>query len=98
MVLEYILGPNYWGRGLATEVCTKLMDMVRLTPGLHRIGTFIDAENVASERVLLKSGLVVEARLEKWFRFINQNNQEKDCILFKLPLTRHEESIMNTVR
>ena len=84
----YILGPTYWGSGLATEACVKLMEIVRSLPGIYRVGTFVDAENVASERVLIKSGLVVEARLEKWFRFVNQNNREKDCVLFRLPLNK----------
>jgi len=33
--------------------------------------------------VLRKCGMVEEARLPKWFRFINQGNEPKDCILFR---------------
>jgi hypothetical protein len=40
---------------------------------------------MASVRVLQKAGLVQEARLEKWFRFVNQGGQPKDCLLFKIP-------------
>jgi len=53
---------------------------------VFRVGTFIDAENVASAKVLFKCGLEEEAQLVKWFRFVNQGNEPKDCILFKLPL------------
>ncbi len=82
----YILSPTQWGQGYATEACRKLMEMLRKLPEIHRIGTFVDAENVASVKVLLKSGLVADGGLEKWFRFVNQDNCLKDCLFFKLPL------------
>ena len=82
----YILSPTHWGQGYATEVCRKLMDILAKLPEINRVGTFVDTENIASIKVLLKSGLVEDARLEKWFKFVNQNNQPKDCLFFKLPL------------
>ena len=82
----YVLSPSHWGQGYATEVCRKIMEMVRTLPGVQRVSTFVDVENVASAKVLLKSGLVEDARLEKWFKFVNQNNSLKDCLLFKLPM------------
>ena len=82
----YILGPLHWHKGFATEACLVMMGLLRSVQGLHRIGTFVDAENEASCRVLIKSGLEEEARQEKWFRFVNQENQLKDCILYRLPL------------
>lgn len=82
----YIMSPTVWGNGYATEVCRAMMDMIKTFPSVYRIGTFVDAENIASIRVLEKSGLVKEVRLEKWFRFVNQDNQPKDCILFRLLL------------
>ncbi|MBY0432936.1 MAG: GNAT family N-acetyltransferase, partial [Cyclobacteriaceae bacterium] len=82
----YILGPLHWGAGYATEACIKLMEVVRTMAGVYRVQTFVDTENVASIRVLQKSGLLEEARLPKWFRFVNQGNEPKDCVLFRLDL------------
>jgi ribosomal-protein-alanine N-acetyltransferase len=79
----YVLGPLHWGNGYATEVCRVMMKILA-EQRVYRIGTFVDSENVASVKVLLKSGLVEEARLPAWFRFVNQENQAKDCILFRL--------------
>jgi len=81
----YIFSPTQWGKGFATEVCKAMMPMLKIQLGVFRIGTFVDAENVASAKVLLNSGLIEEARLTKWFRFVNQNNEARDCLLFKLP-------------
>ena len=80
----YTIGPAYWNQGIATEVCKALLGIVREQKDVHRIWAFIDAENAPSARVLLKCGLVEEARLQKWFRFVNQGNQPKDCILYTL--------------
>lgn len=82
----YIFSPSKWGNGYATEVCKAMMALLRREPNAYRIQSFVDSENNASERVLLKSGLVEEARLPKWFKFINQGDTPKDCILFRLPL------------
>ena len=82
----YIISPTQWGQGYATEVCTSVVNILKQHKTLHRIWTLVDVDNVASIRVLQKSGLVEEARLEKWFRFINQGNDPRDCFFFKYPL------------
>ena len=82
----YVFSPTQWNKGYATEVCLTLMSLLRNQKGVYRIQSFVDVENVSSERVLIKSGLVEEARLPRWFRFVNQDNEAKDCILFRLPL------------
>jgi len=83
----YILSPTQWGRGYATEACKAMMAMLQQQPGVNSIQTFTDVDNKASMNVLLKSGLIEEGILSNWFRFVNQNNEVKDCIHFKLPLT-----------
>lgn len=80
----YGLSPTYWSMGLTTEACKAVLNILKQQKDLHRIWSFIDAENLASARVLLKSGLVEEARLCKWHRFVNQGNEPKDCILYVL--------------
>ena len=82
----YVISPTHWNQGYATEVCRKLMQVIRGEHEIYRVSTFVDADNIASIKVLQKSGLVEEARLEKWFKFVNQGNAPKDCYLFKLPI------------
>jgi [ribosomal protein S5]-alanine N-acetyltransferase len=81
--LGYVISPVHWGKGYTTEACSRILSILKTIEGLYRIGTFVDAENIASIRVLLKCGLTEEARLPKWFRFVNQNNEPRDCILFR---------------
>ena len=82
----YVISPAMWGNGYATETVLKMMSVLQEQEEVFRIGTFVDAENIASQKVLQRVGLIEEARLEKWYRFVNQGNQPKDCILFRLPL------------
>lgn len=82
----YIFSPTQWGNGYATEACKAMINVLRNLQGVYRIQTFTDVDNKASANVLLKSGLIEEARLSHWFRFVNQNNQVKDCIHFRFPL------------
>jgi len=82
----YILSPTHWGQGYATEACIALMDILRTHPEIYRVSTFVDVENIASIRVLEKAGLVKEAVLKDWFRFVNQHYAIKDCAFFYLPL------------
>lgn len=82
----YALGPLHWGNGYATEACSQVLSVLQRVERIYRVGSFVDAENIASAKVLVKSGMVEEARLPEWFRFVNQGNQPKDCILFRLPL------------
>ncbi len=80
----YCLSPTYWNKGLTTEACQAVISLLKKQKNIHRIWTFIDSENLASGKVIMKCGLMEEARLTKWFRFVNQGNQPKDCILYVL--------------
>lgn len=84
--IGYVLGPLHWNNGYATESTKKMIQLVRNQPDVHVIGSFVDADNQASARVLEKCGFVVETILKEWWRFPNQNNLAKDCILFRYPL------------
>lgn len=83
----YIISPLNWNNGYGTEACIALLNQIRKVDQVFRIWTFVDAENIASSKVLLKSGMVEEARLVKWHRFVNQGDQPKDCIVYRFPLS-----------
>jgi [ribosomal protein S5]-alanine N-acetyltransferase len=82
----YILSPTQWGRGYATEVCKKMLPLLRSQRGVYSIKTFIDVENIGSANVLRKSGMVEEGIVPNDFTFVNQGNRVKDCLHFTFPL------------
>ena len=55
--LGYVFAPAYWGKGLATELAVALVKYGFEEQGLTEICACTDAENAASQNVLLKAGL-----------------------------------------
>lgn len=55
--LIYALRPSLWGRGLASELVPALLDHGFRSCGLRRLVATVRPENLASVRVLEKSGM-----------------------------------------
>jgi RimJ/RimL family protein N-acetyltransferase len=54
--VAYFMHPAYWGRGLATELVAASLALAFHALGLAEVGAFTKPENVASARVLRKTG------------------------------------------
>lgn len=61
--LGYVLHPDSWGRGLATEGSRHLLEIAFGPLGLRRVVGRLDARNAASARVLTRLGMRHEAHL-----------------------------------
>ena len=55
--LGYLLFPEHWGKGYATEMSLGLVRYAFTTLGLPVLHAMTDMPNVASQQVLLKAGL-----------------------------------------
>ncbi len=58
--IGYVLGSEYWGRGIATEAAAAVIDFGFKVLRLHRIEAKLMTENSASKRVLEKCGMQAE--------------------------------------
>jgi ribosomal-protein-alanine N-acetyltransferase len=56
----YILNRSFWGRGYASEVWTKLVEVAQADPGVQRIEAYHHPENPASGKVMLRAGMTYE--------------------------------------
>jgi len=54
----WIIGQDWWGRGVATQVMTTVLDWFDRTHGRQRLACMIEQGNVASERVAARLGFV----------------------------------------
>lgn len=61
--MGYILHPDYWGRGIATEAAKRIIQYGFEDLGLNRIMARADVRNPASIRVLMKAGMSIEGTL-----------------------------------
>ena len=58
--LAYAFMPEHWGRGLATEIARRMLDLARDTLRIEEVVAFTLPENRASQRVLSKVGMHYE--------------------------------------
>ena len=63
--IHYLLDPNYWGQGYATELVRALLDFGFKEFNMHRIEAGVATENKASIRVLEKVGMQKEGQHRK---------------------------------
>lgn len=62
----YFTFPQYWNHGYVTEAFKKVIEFAFLENNVYRITTGCLAENVGSERVMQKCGLIKEAEHVDW--------------------------------
>lgn len=63
--IGYILHPDHWGTGLATEAAERLIQHGFEDLGLNRIYARADTRNQASRRVMEKAGMTYEGTLRE---------------------------------
>ncbi|WP_020579633.1 GNAT family N-acetyltransferase [Actinopolymorpha alba] len=59
----YVLHPEWWGKGVGTEVAALLIDFGFIHLGLHRIEATAHPDNLGSRRVLEKVGMTYEGHI-----------------------------------
>jgi ribosomal-protein-alanine N-acetyltransferase len=78
----YVLAQRYWGRGFMTEAAGAVVEWVIAQPEIHRVWATVDLDNVASQRVLEKVGMVREGVLRRWLVFPNLGPVPRDVWSF----------------
>jgi RimJ/RimL family protein N-acetyltransferase len=63
--LGYWLGEKYWGNGILTHAIPQVLDFAFKTYDITRVFARPFSTNLASQRVLEKTGFSLEAKLEK---------------------------------
>jgi RimJ/RimL family protein N-acetyltransferase len=64
LTVGYVLSPDAWGRGYATEIATASVEHAFEVLGAGELYASVLASNVASRRVLEKAGLSVNCELD----------------------------------
>lgn len=61
--IGYVSARNYWGKGIATEAATAVLDFGFNVMGLHKIHATVDPRNLSSRHALEKCGFHYEGLL-----------------------------------
>ncbi len=79
--LGYWLAEKYWGKGFVSIAIKKIVEYGFSSFEIDRIFARPFGSNKASQRVLEKTGFVLEARLEK---IIYKNNRYEDELIYAI--------------
>ena len=77
----YVLAKKFWGRGMAAEALTHLVDWALAQPSLYRAYAYCDVENTTSARVMGKAGMVREGLLRRWHVAPTLGPEPRDCLV-----------------
>lgn len=80
--IGYWLGRRFWNRGIMTDAVKSILKFGFRRLNLHRINAALFEENIASRRVLEKSGFKLEGKIkESRFRYGKWRNELRYGIL-----------------
>jgi ribosomal-protein-alanine N-acetyltransferase len=57
--------PQYWSKGITTEVLKTVIEYCQEEKGIHRLEAFVEEGNLASSRVLEKLGFAYEGTMRE---------------------------------
>ena len=56
--IEYMLIPDYWGKGYGSEIVTNLLKKAEETKSIHKVIAITDPNNLVSKKILFNNGFV----------------------------------------
>lgn len=80
----YALAKPWWGRGLMTEALSAVAAWAMGQETIWRLGAVCDVDNLASARVMEKSGMHREGILRRWLVHPNISAEPRDCVSYAI--------------
>jgi ribosomal-protein-alanine N-acetyltransferase len=78
----YYLARGWWRQGIMSEAVAMLLDKAQRDPTVYRVTAHCHVDNIASARLLERSGLTFEGRLARYAILPNISAEPQDCLLF----------------
>jgi ribosomal-protein-alanine N-acetyltransferase len=78
--IGYFIDEAYWGQGIATEAVRLLEEICVRELRMTRFELLMLPENIASEKVAIKSGYRKEGLLQK--ALLHKDGSKRDCLLY----------------
>lgn len=84
--LGFVIDPQQWGHGYATEASGELVAQLGRLAGIERIVAYCETRNIASAAVLKKVGLSYRGEAREFMQCAVDPNQRYDASLFCLEI------------
>lgn len=80
----YLIRRSHWGRGLGSELLRATIQEVFGSTSFLRLWAYCDIENIASARVMEKSGMQLEGTLRSWAIHPNISSMPRDVSVYSI--------------
>lgn len=80
----YVIARSQQGKGYATEATRAIIDWAFQQPAIYRVNASTDIENIASQKVLEKAGMIREGLLRKYIVHPNVSDIPRDCYIYAI--------------
>ncbi|MGH7872555.1 MAG: GNAT family N-acetyltransferase [Candidatus Binatia bacterium] len=82
--LGYVLARQHWGQGYMTEALQELITWALKQNDIYRVWAVCDVDNLASARVMEKSGMQREGVLRRWSVHPNLSPEPRDSYCYAI--------------
>ena len=80
----YALARKFWGKGIATEAVSQIVNWTLSVPRIYRVWALCDVDNAASARVLEKVGMKREGILRRATMHPNISEEPRDSYCYAI--------------
>lgn len=67
--IGFVIAKSYWGKGITTLALKEAINLGFDDLKIQRIEAFVDPENIASQKILIKAGMQLEGLLRNYILF-----------------------------
>jgi len=80
----YVIARSHQNKGYATEATRAIIHWAFQQPAIYRVNASTDVENIASQRVLEKAGMLREGMLRKYIVHPNISDIPRDSYIYAI--------------
>ena len=82
--LGYVINKSFQGRGYMTETVRAIIDWAFQQPNIYRVYATTSVDNIASQRVMEKTGMLREGLLREYIVHPNISNEPRDSYIYAI--------------
>jgi len=82
--LGYVLARPFWGKGYMTEALLVIIDWAFNQNDIYRVWAICDIDNIASTKVMEKTGMQKEGILRRWVIIPKLGDKPRDCYCYSI--------------